>query len=58
MLFGQVTDKGGALEINGGGYGHGVGMCQFGSEGMAQAGHPYTAILGLYYPGMSLTRMY
>ena len=58
MLFYQVTDGSGVIDVNGGGFGHGVGLCQFGSQGMALAGQPCTNILGMYYPGASLTRMY
>ena len=58
LLFEQVTDRGRMLEISGGGFGHGVGLCQFGSQGLAQAGRTYPEILGLYYPGASLKKMY
>ena len=40
------------------GYGHGVGMSQFGAQAMAQAGHNHPAILGFYYPGAALHRLY
>ncbi|MDX6573616.1 MAG: stage sporulation protein, partial [Gaiellales bacterium] len=33
------------------GYGHGVGMPQYGAEGYALAGGSYQQILSLYYPG-------
>lgn len=33
------------------GYGHGVGLCQYGADGMAQAGKTYTDILRYYYQG-------
>ena len=36
------------------GYGHGVGLCQAGAVGMANAGYDYRAILAQYYPGLSL----
>ena len=58
LLIGKIVDRGDAIEISGGGFGHGVGLCQFGSQGMALAGATYTAILGNYYPGAELTRMY
>jgi SpoIID/LytB domain protein len=38
----------------GGGWGHGVGMSQYGMLGMAQGGRSYQQILGTYYPGASL----
>src|SRR5690606_25275937 len=40
------------------GYGHGVGMSQYGAEGMARAGFTHEAILRHYYRGAELTRMY
>ena len=36
------------------GYGHGVGMPQYGAEGYALAGGTYQQILALYYPGTVL----
>ena len=36
------------------GYGHGVGMCQWGAIGRARAGQDYRAILRTYYPGTSV----
>lgn len=36
------------------GYGHGVGMSQWGAKAMAEQGSDYTAILAHYYPGTSL----
>ena len=40
------------------GYGHGVGMCQFGAEAKALAGLKAPAILGIYYPGAAVVRAY
>ena len=37
--------------LDGVGSGHGVGMCQWGAEGMARKGYDYKAILEHYYPG-------
>ena len=36
------------------GYGHGVGMSQYGANGMAKSGSSYRDILFHYYPGVSL----
>ncbi len=38
------------------GYGHGVGMSQYGANGMANAGYGYKDILSHYYPGTTLTK--
>jgi stage II sporulation protein D len=40
--------------FEGGGYGHGIGMCQWGAIGRARAGHDFRSILSTYYPGTSL----
>lgn len=39
------------------GYGHGVGMCQYGAKGMAEHGYTYRTILGHYYSGAEVTGM-
>jgi stage II sporulation protein D len=40
--------------FSGRGYGHGVGMCQWGAKGMAEQGHTARQILEFYYPGTTL----
>jgi len=40
--------------ITGEGYGHGVGMSQYGAMTLAQQGHDYNYILSLYYPGTTI----
>ena len=47
-----------ALDIVGGGWGHGVGMCQVGAMGRARAGHGYREILEAYYPGAAVAAVY
>lgn len=57
----QVTKKKGRVahvRISGRGYGHGVGLCQFGAMGMAKTGYDHTQILRFYYRGASLVRAY
>jgi stage II sporulation protein D len=39
---------------NGLGFGHGVGLCQCGTQGMARKGKTYKDILSHYYPGSKL----
>ncbi len=41
--------------FTGRGFGHGVGMCQVGSYGMAQRGHTYREILTHYYTGVEVS---
>jgi stage II sporulation protein D len=40
--------------VKGSGYGHGVGMCQMGAIGRAQAGQSFEDILDAYYKGAEL----
>ncbi len=42
------------LLVHGRGYGHGIGMSQWGAYGMALRGLDYGAILSHYYPGAAL----
>jgi stage II sporulation protein D len=44
----------GALVLEGRGWGHGVGMCQYGASGFAARGANCEAILSRYYPGAEL----
>lgn len=43
------------LLVYGAGWGHGVGLCQSGAAGRAEAGQTYDKILPAYYPGAALT---
>jgi len=54
-LITNVQDTSSQFIINGLGYGHGVGMSQYGAKSMAEQGFKYDSILGFYYPGTSLT---
>jgi stage II sporulation protein D len=46
------------LEVSGGGWGHGVGMCQVGAIGRARAGQNYRDILQAYYTDVEIRRLY
>ncbi len=48
----------GRIVLLGGGHGHGVGLCQHGAMGMARAGKTYKDILGHYYAGAKLVRLW
>lgn len=43
-----------SLRVTGQGNGHGIGMCQMGAIGQAQAGRSYREILETYYPGAEI----
>lgn len=47
-----------SLRIDGGGWGHGIGMCQVGAMGRARAGQSYQEILQTYYTDTRIRRMY
>jgi stage II sporulation protein D len=49
-----VADQNGVLTVSGQGFGHGVGMSQYGAQSRAKAGQTYREILGFYYPGTVL----
>ncbi len=44
--------------FTGKGWGHGVGMCQYGAFGLGKMGVKYDAILKHYYTGIDLTKAY
>ncbi|MEO8551725.1 MAG: SpoIID/LytB domain-containing protein [Kofleriaceae bacterium] len=54
----EVTRDGNTFVFRGAGFGHGVGMCQLGAIGMAEAGKPHAQILGHYYRGTHLHKLY
>lgn len=43
-----------AYTINGSGYGHGVGLSQYGAKGLADHGYNYISILKYYYKGIDV----
>lgn len=53
----RAERKGAGFVFHGKGWGHGVGMCQWGAYGMARAGHGDRRILRHYYPGSDLVRL-
>lgn len=48
-------DQGDCLLFTTIGYGHGVGMCQYGADGMAAQGYDYRQILRHYYQGIDIS---
>ncbi len=46
----------GGLTVSGDGWGHGVGMSQYGARALATAGYDFGQILAFYYPNTGLTR--
>lgn len=46
------------LAVHGGGFGHGVGLCQMGAIGRAEAGQKAEEIVGFYYSGAQVRKLY
>lgn len=53
----DVEMKGYYVDLVGHGWGHGVGMCQWGAYNMARMRFSYQQILKFYYPGSDLERL-
>lgn len=47
----EISASGQSVTFHTYGYGHGVGMSQYGADGMAREGYSYMDILNFYYPG-------
>ncbi|TVR04467.1 MAG: SpoIID/LytB domain-containing protein [Deltaproteobacteria bacterium] len=61
FVFDEERDAGGALRavhLLGGGFGHGVGLCQSGAIGAAERGMDYREIIANYYPGTALRALF
>lgn len=52
-----VQAKDDLVEFKGKGWGHGVGLCQWGTLGKALLGASYKDILDFYYPGSELSKI-
>lgn len=55
-LVEEVKDDSRQLRFVGGGWGHGIGLCQEGAAGRARGGANYRQILEHYYPGANIER--
>lgn len=53
----SVNIAGDTVQITGRGFGHGIGMSQWGAHNMAQQGYNYQQILGHYYRGAQLANI-
>ena len=53
----SLTQLGSNVEIKTTGFGHGVGMSQYGAEGMAQEGYNYKDILNHYYTDTTIKKL-
>ncbi len=57
-LIESVQEEKDRYIIKGKGYGHGVGMSQWGASEMANAGKDYKEIIAFYYPSTEITKIY
>lgn len=53
-MYFSAAKKGKSFLFEGRGWGHGVGMCQYGAKGLADKGADYKKILQYYYRGVSI----
>lgn len=54
----HIEKIGDILKIETRGYGHGVGMSQYGAEAMARLGYTYDEIIKYYYNGVEIKKVY
>jgi stage II sporulation protein D len=52
----KIRMQGFYFDVIGRGWGHGVGMCQWGMHTMSRKGYSYRDILYFYYPGVEIKR--
>lgn len=53
----SVQKQGESFVFRGKGWGHGVGLCQYGMKGLAELGYDYPDILRYYYPGTEVASL-
>ncbi|MFQ5862524.1 MAG: SpoIID/LytB domain-containing protein [Candidatus Brocadiales bacterium] len=54
----STQDQGRMIRFTGSGWGHGVGLCQYGAQKMAEEGYQWFEILKHYYPGVEFVKVY
>ncbi len=54
----KIKNNGSSFIFEGRGWGHGVGLCQYGTQGMAKSGFKWFEILRHYYPEIDLVKIY
>jgi stage II sporulation protein D len=52
--FEVTSQKDGTIVLQGGGFGHGIGMSQYGADAMGREGQSYEDILAYYYRGATV----
>lgn len=54
----EIEKSGDGWKVEGSGFGHGAGLCQWGARVYAEKGWEYAKILQHYYPGVELQTLY
>ncbi len=54
----NLIQRGYDIIIKGKGFGHGVGMCQYGARELSKMGWNYEKIVKFYYPGTKIKKIY
>lgn len=54
----EIEKSGDGWKVEGSGFGHGAGLCQWGARVYAEKGWDYRKILQHYYPGVELQTLY
>jgi stage II sporulation protein D len=54
----SIKNSGSSFIFEGSGWGHGVGLCQYGTQSMAKSGFRWYEILRHYYPEIDLVKIY
>ncbi|AOH57145.1 hypothetical protein ABE28_022605 [Peribacillus muralis] len=57
-LVDDMASDSSRIAIEGSGYGHGVGLSQFGAKTRAESGQTYQEILAFYYPNTAIIKEY
>ena len=52
----SINQKSNTVHVNGTGFGHHLGLCQWGARKMVEKGHNYREILHFYYPKTKFTK--
>ena len=50
----MISQKDGVIELKGGGFGHGIGMSQYGADAMGSEGKSWQEIIAFYYKDTEL----
>ncbi len=58
IWFTEIKSSGGSTSFSGRGFGHGVGLCQWGSYALAKSGKAPAQIVQHYYPKVQIARMW